>query len=239
MLCLYIRCFTENKKLIILNSDVCLPSEFYLSPVFFKNLHRPPTHLFEQTQNQTSKTSTVGRHPDMANQVGLGLEITELRLGLPGENRIKKRAFSEIFHDRKTERKSQVVGWPPVCSYRKRNGFHDEETASGKAYVKVSMDGAPFLRKIDLGVHRGYHDLALALEDLFGCSGVGKALSDEDSPEFVPIYEDKDGDWMLVGDVPWEMFTESCKRLRVMKRSEAKGIDLQAKNFLKEASDDK
>jgi auxin-responsive protein IAA len=22
--------------------------------------------------------------------------------------------------------------------------------------------------------------------------------------EYVPIYEDKDGDWMLVGDVPWE-----------------------------------
>jgi hypothetical protein len=22
--------------------------------------------------------------------------------------------------------------------------------------------------------------------------------------EYVPTYEDKDGDWMLVGDVPWE-----------------------------------
>ena len=24
------------------------------------------------------------------------------------------------------------------------------------------------------------------------------------SSEYVPTYEDKDGDWMLVGDVPWE-----------------------------------
>lgn len=24
------------------------------------------------------------------------------------------------------------------------------------------------------------------------------------SSEYVPSYEDKDGDWMLVGDVPWE-----------------------------------
>ena len=24
------------------------------------------------------------------------------------------------------------------------------------------------------------------------------------SDEYVPTYEDKDGDWMLVGDVPWE-----------------------------------
>lgn len=22
--------------------------------------------------------------------------------------------------------------------------------------------------------------------------------------EYLPTYEDKDGDWMLVGDVPWE-----------------------------------
>lgn len=22
--------------------------------------------------------------------------------------------------------------------------------------------------------------------------------------EYVPTYEDKDGDWMLVGDVPWK-----------------------------------
>lgn len=31
----------------------------------------------------------------------------------------------------------------------------------------------------------------------------GEALEDADKSEFVPIYEDKDGDWMLVGDVPW------------------------------------
>ena len=42
--------------------------------------------------------------------------------------------------------------------------------------------------------------------------------------KYVPTYEDKDGDWMLVGDVPWEMFTSSCKRLRIMKGSEAKGL---------------
>ena len=29
------------------------------------------------------------------------------------------------------------------------------------------------------------------------------------SPEFVLTYEDRDGDWMLVGDVPWE-YVSSC-----------------------------
>ncbi|KAJ0724757.1 putative transcription factor interactor and regulator AUX-IAA family [Helianthus annuus] len=38
---------------------------------------------------------------------------------------------------------------------------------------------------------------------------------------YVSMYEDKFGDWMLVGDVPWKMFVETCKRIRLMRRSEA------------------
>ncbi|XP_014499878.1 auxin-induced protein 22C [Vigna radiata var. radiata] len=175
----------------------------------------------------------------------LGLEITELRLGLPGaggvnntdkdKNKNKKRVFSDIEgenssseEDGKKETKNQVVGWPPVCSYRKKNTVNEP-----KLYVKVSMDGAPFLRKIDLAMHKGYSDLAFALDKFFGCYGIGEALKDAENAEHVPIYEDKDGDWMLVGDVPWEMFRESCKRLRIMKRSDAKGFDLQPKGSLK------
>ncbi|KAH9666287.1 auxin-responsive protein IAA19 [Citrus sinensis] len=156
------------------------------------------------------------------------LEITELRLGLPGRDGCdsglnsssnnnkneKKRAFSDICDEANYETngerkinptKSQVVGWPPVCSYRRKNSFNEKDGGeSSKMYVKVSMDGAPFLRKIDLGMHQGYPDLAMSLEKLFGCFGLSEALKDADSSEFVPIYEDKDGDWMLAGDVPWE-----------------------------------
>lgn len=123
-------------------------------------------------------------------KVGLGLEITELRLGLPGcgpglvdKINDKKRVFSEIAEDKnstadeKTQTKSQVVGWPPVCSYRKRNSFQEKDhliNKTSKMYVKVSMDGAPFLRKIDLSMHKGYSDLALALEELFDCFGISK-----------------------------------------------------------------
>ena len=42
-------------------------------------------------------------------------------------------------------------------------------------YVKVSMDGAPYLRKIDLKVYKGYPELLKALEDMFKFS-VGKHL---------------------------------------------------------------
>jgi hypothetical protein len=30
-----------------------------------------------------------------------------------------------------------------------------------------------------------------------------KLLDGASGTEYVPTYEDKDGDWMLVGDVPW------------------------------------
>lgn len=116
---------------------------------------------------------------------GLGHEITELRLGLPGsiDKKEKKRGFEEIADDencqtgdRKTQDKSQIVGWPPVCSYRKKNNESDKERMeTAKSYVKVSMDGAPFLRKIDLNTHNGYSDLAGAFEKLFGCFGSGES----------------------------------------------------------------
>lgn len=186
---------------------------------------------------------------------GLGLEITELRLGLPGGGfdqmmlkTGKKRVFSEIEGDHhqhgkrsneaksETVHKNQVVGWPPVCSHRRKISFNGEE--STKMYVKVSMDGAPFLRKIDLAAQKCYSDLQINLEMLFGCYGIGEALNDADSSEYVPIYEDKEGDWMLLGDVPWTMFIESCKRLRIMKRTDAKGIGIHPKTTLKATSRD-
>ncbi|ONK79899.1 uncharacterized protein A4U43_C01F11540 [Asparagus officinalis] len=52
-----------------------------------------------------------------------------------------------------------------------------------------------------------------------------KEEEEEDiSSEHVITYEDKDGDWMMVGDVPWEMFISICKRVRIMKGSEARGL---------------
>lgn len=125
---------------------------------------------------------------------GLGLEITELRLGLPGVvkpsfavKNEKKRGFSEIVWpadlgsreydgQKAPTAKSQIVGWPPVCSYRKKNSFTEKDCveSSKNISVKVSMDGAIYLRKVDLSRQRGYSDLALALEKLFGCYDVGK-----------------------------------------------------------------
>ncbi|KAI3886495.1 hypothetical protein MKX03_029912 [Papaver bracteatum] len=194
----------------------------------------------------------------MAEKGGLGFEITELRLGLPGvslksSSQInKKRAFSETLNDeysstttdhcedRNNQSKTQIVGWPPVCLHRKKNSnstnviVHEEkynDSDSAKLYVKISMDGAPFLRKLDLNIYERYSDLMVAFEKLFSGFISGEVFNDTDNSEYVPIYEDKEGDWMLVGDVPWTMFTESCKRLRIMKRSNAKQFGLRGEKY--------
>ncbi|KAI3693121.1 hypothetical protein L6452_32951 [Arctium lappa] len=148
--------------------------------------------------------------------------------------------------------KAQVVGWPPVRNYRKNlmaQKSNNEEAekvvaptttggGSAAAFVKVSMDGAPYLRKVDLKLYESYQQLSDALAKMFSSFTMGdygsqgmidfmnesKLMDLLNSSEYVPSYEDKDGDWMLVGDVPWQMFVDSCKRLRIMKGSDAIGL---------------
>ena len=100
------------------------------------------------------------------------------------------------------EERSLVVGWPPIRAYRK-------SCLEGKKkiehFIKVSMDGAPYLRKIDLGMLGSYKDLRESLVSMFGCFSMGFSnMEGGYSSEYAIAYEDKDGDWMLVGDVPWE-----------------------------------
>ena len=73
-----------------------------------------------------------------------------------------------------------------------------------QAFVKVSMDGAPYLRKVDLRMYKGYRELRDALDALFTKSSAGAAADGGDQQQHAVAYEDKDGDLMLVGDVPFE-----------------------------------
>nr|XP_043610460.1 auxin-responsive protein IAA13-like [Erigeron canadensis] len=96
----------------------------------------------------------------------------------------------------------------------------------GYLAVKVNMDGRLIGRKVDLNAHSSYATLAQTLEDMF-CqerthteTATPSKLLDATS-EFVLTYQDKDGDCMLVGDVPWQMFLSTVKRLRIMRNSES------------------
>ncbi|KAI4373917.1 hypothetical protein MLD38_011975 [Melastoma candidum] len=159
----------------------------------------------------------------------------------------------------KPHAKAQVVGWPPVRSYWKNmmapaKATEAEEAekkgSSFGAFVKVSMDGAPYLRKVDLKMYGSYNELSDSLGKMFSSFTMGsygaqgmidfmnesKLMDLLNSSDYVPSYEDKDGDWMLVGDVPWEMFVDSCKRVRIMKGSEAIGLAPRAMEKCKSRS---
>lgn len=68
-----------------------------------------------------------------------------------------------------------MVGWPPVRSFRKNNFLPKKTEAETGMFVKVSMDGAPYLRKIDLKIYKGYSELLKALENMFKLT-IGKKI---------------------------------------------------------------
>uniref|UniRef100_A0A1J3HHS3 Auxin-responsive protein n=2 Tax=Noccaea caerulescens TaxID=107243 RepID=A0A1J3HHS3_NOCCA len=155
----------------------------------------------------------------------------------------------------------QVVGWPPIRTYRMNSMINQSKALTtedpnsemrqelnknivtdhttkmrNSMFVKVTMDGIPIGRKIDLNAHKCYESLSNTLEEMFLKPKTGSGTQETDghvetrrkilpdgSSGLVLTYEDKEGDWMLVGDVPWGMFIGSVRRLRIMKTSEATG----------------
>lgn len=152
---------------------------------------------------------------------------------------------TEEFHS-KVEKTTSKKGTIITESGSQKNNTTVKEKGQQKnsLFVKVNMDGFPIGRKVDLNAHRCYETLAQALEDMFcgptttgglrrPSKGEYDAMTEATGPasklldgssDFVLTYEDKDGDWMLVGDVPWGMFIVSVKRLRIMRTSEANGL---------------
>ncbi|KAH9301075.1 hypothetical protein KI387_012658, partial [Taxus chinensis] len=102
-------------------------------------------------------------------------------------------------------------------------------------FVKVNVEGVPIGRKIDLKAYDSYKNLSLALDEMFRGSipaqnTVANPSSENNEPsllgggDYVLVYEDDEGDRMLVGDVPWKMFVSTVKRLRVLKSSDVRGL---------------
>lgn len=54
-----------------------------------------------------------------------------------------------------------------------RTGGEDGGGGGGASFVKVSMDGAPYLRKVDLKLYSSYKDLSHALAKMFSSFTIG------------------------------------------------------------------
>ncbi|KAI3892460.1 hypothetical protein MKX03_012678 [Papaver bracteatum] len=127
----------------------------------------------------------------------------------------------------------------------KENSLKAPENCRRKGlFVKINMDGVPIGRKVDIKAYDSYEKLSYAVDELFRCllaaqrdtSSCGihnkkaevKAITGllDGGGEYTLVYEDNEGDRMLVGDVPWEMFASTVKRLRVLKSSELSALRL-------------
>ncbi|CAI9766766.1 unnamed protein product [Fraxinus pennsylvanica] len=131
------------------------------------------------------------------------------------------------------DEEDRVVGWPPINSWRKKichhhqnrrgrntimnyvtveNGGRDGGERSGGrsnfTYVKVKMEGVGIARKVDLSRHHSYQTLIETLMAMF---------DNEKVQGYKLTYQDKEGDWLLAGDMPWETFINSVQRLKLLR----------------------
>ncbi|KAJ7977752.1 Auxin-responsive protein [Quillaja saponaria] len=137
---------------------------------------------------------------------------TDLRLGL---------SLSTSQNADPSVLRGQPSDWPPIQPQLKESLVAEESECGDHAsfFVKVYMEGIPIGRKLDLLAHNDYNDLIRTLDHMFDTNILWG--NDMDGVQLekchVLTYEDEEGDLMMVGDVPWEMFLSTVKRLKITK----------------------
>ncbi|OVA16613.1 AUX/IAA protein [Macleaya cordata] len=141
---------------------------------------------------------------------------TDLRLGLSLSS-----SSPQYHHDYNS--REEASDWPPIkpllrsALADKKKGNKNNNNNEPTLYVKVYMEGIPIGRKLDIFTVHGYDGLLRTLAHMFKTT----ILLHSDHQDHhhhhhhVLTYEDKEGDWMMVGDVPWDMFLTTVKRLKI------------------------
>ncbi|XP_072961127.1 auxin-responsive protein IAA4-like [Typha angustifolia] len=137
---------------------------------------------------------------------------TDLRLGL------SLSTFS--LQSSSCDSRNQPTDWPPIKPLLRSTLVEKAKQVHQTFYVKVYMEGIPIGRKLDLFAHCGYDGLIKTLCRMFRTIITYPYDMEHKSPRkstYVLTYEDKEGDWMMVGDVPWELFLTTVKRLKIIR----------------------
>ncbi|XP_039007892.1 auxin-responsive protein IAA29-like isoform X1 [Hibiscus syriacus] len=138
----------------------------------------------------------------------------------------KNTTFSTIDDRNDEEEVDQVVGWPPIKTWRKKifqqqngvGGIENNRVAdkeNGRSiYVKAKMEGVAITRKVDIRVYLSYQTLTNSLITMFA---EDKKCADDDYTRYILTYQDKEGDWLIAGDIPWQSFIRSVQRLKIIR----------------------
>ncbi|KAK1319403.1 Auxin-responsive protein IAA4 [Acorus calamus] len=148
-------------------------------------------------RSESSPTSSIdsSSHPTLSSTTTSSSSLpnrdlsTDLRLGL---------SLSSLPRD------PYYTNWPPIKPLLRST--LEEKERSQTFFTKVYMEGIPIGRKVDLSVHDGYEGLIWTLRRMFRTSILfpDHAQASSNKSDHVLTYEDKEGDLMMVGDVPWE-----------------------------------
>lgn len=152
----------------------------------------------------SSPSSSVCRNrTDLSTDLRLGLSISPSSQSEPPFNSTPR---------------EESFNWPPIKSILRSTLVGKQSHLSQKPslFVKVYMEGIPIGRKLNLMAHYSYDGLVKTLGHMFRTTILCPNSQPLGSGNFhVLTYEDQEGDWMMVGDVPWEMFLNSVKRLKI------------------------
>ncbi|CAL0325469.1 unnamed protein product [Lupinus luteus] len=137
---------------------------------------------------------------------------TDLRLGLS----IYESSQSELAFN--STPREHSYDWPPIKSILRSTLVEKQNQHRPSLFVKVYMEGILIGRKLNLMAHHSYDGLVKALGHMFRTTILYPNSQPINYGNFHFLtYEDKEGDWLMVGDVPWEMFLTSVKRLRIIR----------------------
>ncbi|XP_042483353.1 auxin-responsive protein IAA4-like [Macadamia integrifolia] len=140
---------------------------------------------------------------------------TDLRLGLTLSTSTS--SLPHTLSNSSSNSRRQTSDWPPLKPLLRSSLAEKENNRQRPTFfVKVYMEGVPIGRKLDLFAHHDYDGLITTLAHMFRATILYPYIDGVHSEnDHVLTYEDKEGDWMMVGDVPWEMFLTSVKRLKI------------------------
>ncbi|WVZ71531.1 hypothetical protein U9M48_020106 [Paspalum notatum var. saurae] len=176
---------------------------------------RSPSSSMDSSSHPALSTTPSPRRPppsrtDLSTDLQLGLSLSPASSLLPADT-------SSV---PSTPRNQELPDWPPIKPFL-RSALTASARRRRTLFVKVYMEGVPIGRKLDLLLLDGYNSLLAKLRHMFKTTITYADVMEyhqqvlREKAAHVLTYEDQDGDWMMVGDVPWELFLASVKKLRI------------------------
>ncbi|KAL6850001.1 hypothetical protein ACP4OV_020628 [Aristida adscensionis] len=175
-----------------------------------------PTSSMDSSTHPVLSTTPSGCRParrDLSTDLQLGLSLSSssslLAAGAAESKSIPSKQRNQVLSD-----------WPPIKPFL-RSALTASARKRRTLFVKVYMEGVPIGRKLDLLLLDGYGSLLVKLCHMFKTTITYAEVLEyhqrlpHEKAAHVLTYEDQEGDWMMVGDVPWEFFLTSVKKLRI------------------------